>query len=200
MKRKHPRKPKEPVKSDKRIFFAFVLSDFCLLVFFAYITFVLFSLYTNSKHAIIVSTVFLLIVFAFFTFIFLRALKRRLETVAYTYENSYLFKKYIFLYDSLIIVSLSFLLGVNSSWLSLLDINDKIFEFYLNACLFAASSIATSTKATLSYTYVIWDSNRKKEGKPLVDTASSVAKEKKQSNMKFLSYLQSKLPFGQHRK
>lgn len=86
----------------------------------------------------------------------------------YTFGIARLFRRFIFLYEALIFVSLAFLLGINSPLLLLFGISDNLLSFCINASLIVASCIATATKATLDYAYASWDLNHKENGDELV--------------------------------
>lgn len=151
-------------KDSKTKFLLAIPIDFTLLYSFTCAIVVFNDLSKSRDWTKVISLVILIITFATASFCYLKFFKHQLEELPYSYKNIYLFKKFTFLFDSLIIVSLSFLLGISSSLLTVLKIEDELIHFELNAFLIGASCIAVSTKATIEYTYTIWDTKHKKNG------------------------------------
>lgn len=149
--------------SEAKFLFIFPF-DIALLGLFTYIICLFNECYEGLNLAKIVLLIIMLIEFAVASYYYLREIKHELETLSYSYKNIYLFRKFSFLYNSLIIVSLSFLLGISPSFLTVLKIDDELISFELNTFLIGASCIATATKGTIEYTYTIWDTTHKKKG------------------------------------
>lgn len=123
--------------------------------------------YSNLNLNNIISFAILAFAFLAFFFLYLKTIKKELEKLPYSYRNIYLFRRFAFIYEALIVVSLSFLLGISSSVLAVFEINDAITHFKINAFLVGASCITASTKATINYTFTIWDATHKKRGETL---------------------------------
>lgn len=154
-------------KAQFRLTFFF---DIVLLAFFFYIVFQFREFFVQRGLSNIIVLFALLVALAVFLFIFLRYIKQFLEVLPYTFGIARLFRRYIFLYEALIFVSLTFLLSINSPLLLLFEVGDNLLSFCINASLIAASCIATATKATLDYAYASWDLNHKENGDELVST------------------------------
>ena len=153
----------------KNQFFFTFFFDSVLLFFFFNIVYHFREFFVERGTGNIIVLLTLLIALAIFSLIFLRFIKRLLEALPYTYEIAHLFEKYVFLYEAIIFVILTFFLGINSSLLSLFEIEDNLLSFCLNASLIIASCIATATKATIDYAYASWDLNHRANGDELTN-------------------------------
>lgn len=158
------KKNKNFEKRTRNIFLSVLIVDVALLALFTYLIYFVVDYHLTNEGSEIVTLIVLAIVFVVFSYIFLKMIHRELIEIEYTRTNIYLFRKFIFLYEALITVFLTFLLGVNSSLLSLFEIEDEILDFSINACLVIASCIATSTKVALEYTYTTWEFDHTSKG------------------------------------
>ena len=136
----------------------------------------LFSLATSLSIILIsycinnVSTIYFLIsicpflICVFLGFNLFDRAKRKFRNLLYTYENIYLFKKYLFLLDALITVGIAFLLGTTPSVVSYFHIENELLVFSLNILLTVFDCVFVALKCIFQYSYTIWVANRQKEG------------------------------------
>lgn len=154
----------------RNLFISVFVVDFALLALFTYIVHLVIKYRLSYNASDLFASLTLTIVFAISSYKFFKMINPVLGKIEYTRTNIYLFRKFIFLYEALITVFLTFLLGINSSMFSLFEIEDKVLNFFINACLIAASCITTSTKTALEYTYTTWDIRHQANGdKPIND-------------------------------
>ena len=96
--------------------------------------------------------------------------KEKFRALDYTYENVYLFKKYIALCELFIVVAIAFLIGLVSPFFSLYE-NElmKYFEFFVSTSLAYLSCALAGTKCMLDYVRSAWIADNQKKGNELTD-------------------------------
>ncbi len=119
---------------------------------------------TNKNLNNLILSIVLSLAFVAFSFHNFKLIKKELGKLPYSYGNIYLFRRFTFIYEALIVVSLSFLLGISSSAFAIFEIDDVLTQFKFNALLIGANCIVSSTKAMLGYTFTVWDATHKKRG------------------------------------
>ena len=154
-------------KIPKNRFYLVPFLDTTLLALCVYTIYRFSVFYTGRNIFDIFISFVLTIASIIFSVVFLKQINQILKDLPYTRTSIYLFRKYIFLYEALILVFLTFFLGVNSSLLSLFKFENDLLNFCINTSLIVASCISTSTKATLEYTFTIWDFRHQANGDEL---------------------------------
>lgn len=150
--------------SSKDKFSSVFLTSFLLICWLTIFIFISAFSFSRGNAIITMLSITFCIFIGILNLRFLKLIKLKLGALLYTYENIYLFKKYIFYFEAIITCALAFLLGMNSALIDFLNITNTNLIFFVNTFLVISSCVGTSIKITLQYTYTIWEATNKKKG------------------------------------
>lgn len=152
---------------DEPLFVNLILAN--ILIFLLSSSFVLVLLiFLPMKISHYVSLIIYTIAIVIDMLIEYKHYKELFRHLDYTYENVYLFKKYIALCELFTVVAVAFLIGLVTPFFSLYD-NElmKYFEFFVSASLAYLSCASAGTKCMLDYVREAWIADNQKKGNEL---------------------------------